>query len=382
MNDEKKREKTSHPNMVRYTKTRILYYKYGEREISLRTKDEKEALSRIKFVQAKYEPLKGINLRLTLSDLKEPYLDSRRVDIDKGKIRQSTYRETAIILEKNILPFFGKKQPAKVDAIVWDDFRKKTHLRELTNVRKILGHMLKWCVKNKFATGVPILDIDPIKRRRRRILKPQEMKLIWDNCAGSLKLFISMALFMGMRRSEIMTLEWKRINFQEHYLFLPDYITKTKRERYVPLAAETEGLLLARLKKQQTKGPHSIWIFPKLNDPKNHAVLGALMTAWKSCKKRAFGSKDNGKLEDITWHDLRATCEAYAHRRTDLTPTQLEKFFGADIDVQRKIYVNYGADEVRGVEDSIGMKQITGPLPQDDSKTRPLGEGWETDKNE
>lgn len=350
-----KRLKTADPAIVQY-ENGMFYFRRGPKEISLKTKDFKEAQKRKRVVESRGDAYLSVSLRIRFEDLKDDYLKSRDEDLAAGKIRISTLKETKDILDLHIMPYFGKKSVAKTDSLAWEAFRRTDLPGDLANIRKVFGHFIKWCAKNGYKRDIPILDINRVARRQRRILTPKEIQDIWDNAHGGLKLFVALALSMGLRRTEIMTLEWSRINFEKHALFLPKHITKTKRERWVPIALIAFNILVERMKDQ---GGSSRWVFPHATDSKKHAYISGLTTAWRTCLRKAFSVKKGQPMPNITWHDLRATCEYYAHKRTDLSATQLEKFFGSSVDVQRKIYVSMDADDLRGVEDSLSLPQLT-----------------------
>lgn len=346
----KKRTPTIDPNIVVYPHG-IHYFRRGQKEISLKTKDFREAQIRKRFVEARGDSFLTVSLRLTFNDVIPLYLDDRKDQLANGEIRQATYRETKDLIELYLAPFFGKKSVAKTDSLLWESFKKTRGLpRDLTNLRKVFSHLTRWCVKHGHKKDLLILDIPKFEGRERRILKPDEMRSIWNSSTGSLRLFISLALFMGMRRLEIITLEWTRIDLTKSALFIPKHISKTKIARWVSINAVSLALLKER--KLEQKKLKTNWVFPNREDKNRHADRDGLRTAWDTCLMRAFNLKRGDTLPDITWHDLRATCEYYAHKRTDVTATQLEKFFGASVDVQRKIYVSMDADDVRGVESS------------------------------
>lgn len=348
-----KRTKTSDPNIYQI-ESGVFYYRLGDYEVSLKTKDFKEALKRKRTIENKNDGLATKALVLRVEDVAGDYLADREKEFADGKIRQATLTECRWIMNQHVLPFFSRMKLNQVDSVSWAKYKKSATLKDLFHVRKVFGHFLKWCVVNGYSRTVPILTIDQVKRRKLRILKPQEIEGVWSHSTGSLKLFIALALSMGLRRTEIMTLEWDRIFLDRKALFLPSTVTKTHEERWVTISQSVQFLLSERSIDQVGSGLKTPWVFPHAYDPKRHAYKGGLMGSWKRVKIKAF---NEGLLPDLnfTWHDLRATCEYYAHKRSDLSETQLEKFFGADIKVQRKRYVTMLEDDVRGVENSLSL---------------------------
>jgi hypothetical protein len=64
----------------------------------------------------------------------------------------------------------------------------------------------------------------------------------------------------------------------------------------------------------------------------------------------------------LQWHDLRATHQYYTHKRIDFTDTQREKFSGSSIDVQKRHYVSFEADDLRGLETVVQFAGLDGLL--------------------
>lgn len=356
MND-KKRAATSDKDIIVYPNG-IHYFRRGSKEISLKTAIFKEAVQAKRNLIAKGGDILSSSIRLRIRDVASDYLVARKKDLASGGIRESTFIHSEKCMSV-ITKFFGSVAVVKMDSMIWDADRHKIKGNHVVNVRSVFSHFMKWCVKRRFRTTLPIFDVGPIVRRKRRILTPQEIQAIWFHSSGSLKIFIAHALFLGMRRSEIMTLEWSQINFVERALFLPAIKTKTKNDRWVTLPPLVLELLSARKAAQIAEEVTTGWVFPHLESPKKAADKGGLKTSWQTCLRRAFSVAKGEPLPNITWHDLRATCEVYAHKRTDLSATQLEKFFGASVDVQRKTYVQGDANFVRGVEDSLLLTDMT-----------------------
>lgn len=330
------------------------YYRSGNKELSLKTTDFKEALRRKKNILSKKVDVLSGSSRLKIKDLTEDYLTTRRKEFASGEIRQSTMLHAEKYIQ-NIVDLFGNESISKFDSTTWEDKKHKVVGNHIVNIRSVLGHFMKWSVKRGYRTTLPILDVGRIKRRKRRVLELIEIEAIWRNTSGSLRVFVALALLMGMRRSEIMTLEWPQISFERKALFLPDSKTKTKRDRWVTIPDFVLNILSERL----SQVGKSKWVFPHLTKKNTHADKDGLKSAWRTCLKKAFSVDAGEAIPNITWHDLRATCEAYAHRRTDVSATQLEKFFGASVDVQRKIYVQGDAEYVRGVEDSVLIQAVS-----------------------
>jgi integrase len=364
-----RRKKTADDDIIVYPNG-IYYFRRGKKEMSLKTTDFKEAVKRKRTLLAKGGDILTSSTRLKIKDVTPDYILTREQDFKKGDIRAITLLHT----KKNIQTierFFGDVSVVKMDSILWEQTRHKLGGNNIVNVRSVFGHFMKWCVKRGYRSTLPIFEVGRIVRRKRRILEPFEVAAIWAHSAGSLRLFISMALLLGMRRSEIMTLEWDQVLFDKRALFLPEEKTKTKRARWVTapdvvlqLLSDRKAGFLASDKYKKTK-----WVFPHVDDGRRPADRSGLKTAWHTCLKRAFNVRKGEPLPNITWHDLRATSESYAHKRTDISSTQLEKYYGASVDIQRKIYVQGDVEYVRGVENTLLLSTLANVVG------KPRGEG-------
>ena len=333
------------------------YYTYvGGEEITLETNDIDKATKHLTFLDNTSSFFGPAAFKYKVKDLFPIYLDEKK----KG-VRLSTFKE----YEKMWRIFEANKiasvRLAEVTQTVWDAFcdRGKHNISDFQNSRNLMHNFLVWCSRKEFIRAVPSFENPKHKRRKRKIIPPEHLNLLFQNAHGSLLLFMSMALFMGMRRSEIMKLTWKRMDLVERFLILTDEDVKTDDGREVPLNNVVHGLLTQRLKEHQDVRLKSPWVFPNENDPKRHADVGGLKTAWRTCLKRSgliVESEDGKKIYQYSFHDFRATYELYSNLSKDFTDTQKEKMVGAQIDVQKRIYVSMKAKHLRGLEEVVSRE--------------------------
>ena len=93
-------------------------------------------------------------------------------------------------------------------------------------------------------------------------------------------------------------------------------------------------------------------------------------------------------LEEFEYepHDLRATGEHFTNKEKDFTETQMEKFAGASIRTQRRIYLQgYMADDLRGLEEAVripGVEKIVTEKLQKLASDEGPGKSRESDEGE
>ena len=112
--------------------------------------------------------------------------------------------------------------------------------------------------------------------------------------------FLRLALNTGMRRGELLRLEWRRVDLREGLVFLEAEHTKTKRRRSVPLNAEARAALIRRARFRAEHCADSPWVFCG-KDGKPIAEVKRSFAA--ACAKAG--------IADFRIHDLRHTCAAW-----------------------------------------------------------------------
>jgi integrase len=139
-----------------------------------------------------------------------------------------------------------------------------------------------------------------LPRGRVRFLSDDERERLLIACRESvnpqLYICVVLALSTGMRKAELMSLEWTDLNLKDGYLILEE--TKNGQRRRVPLS----GLGLELLKEHgKVRRLDTALLFPGLKDPKKPV---GLQTSWETAKLRAG-------IDNFVWHDLRHSCASY-----------------------------------------------------------------------
>ena len=108
------------------------------------------------------------------------------------------------------------------------------------------------------------------------------------------------ALHTGMRRGELLGLEWSRVDFHAGLLHLEASHTKTATRRSVPINATARDALLSRARYRATHCPDASHVFCSQDgipivDPKEGFA--------SACRKAG--------IDNFRFHDLRHTCAAW-----------------------------------------------------------------------
>jgi integrase len=115
---------------------------------------------------------------------------------------------------------------------------------------------------------------------------------------------IRLALHTGMRRGELLGLEWSRVDFGGRLIYLDTHHTKTGARRAVPINAEAWAALRSRWDWRAEHCPETPWVFAHGDDKHQGEPIRDVKHAFTSAC-RAAG------ITDFRFHDLRHTCASW-----------------------------------------------------------------------
>ena len=241
---------------------------------------------------------------------KEPLgqVRDRYIDWRKG-IKQKTVDDKEDHLDVN-LEFFGiDTLIAKITKADVERFhahlgsakakRKKTPISVATINRRMA------CLKHFFhkAEDWGLIAVNPARRaklhkennRRLRFLSIEECKILIDCCPSlTLKQIIELALNTGMRKGELLRLEWDHINLQRGFLEILDQ--KNGEYNAIPLNGRALGILRSIPRRLDSK-----YVFPGKKPGK----------PFKDLKRQFEKAVQKANLEGVTFHTLRHTAASY-----------------------------------------------------------------------
>lgn len=121
-----------------------------------------------------------------------------------------------------------------------------------------------------------------------------------DPRATHLPDLIRLAVNTGMRKGEMLELEWQRVDLKANLVHLNAEHTKAGKRRSVPLNDEARAALLNRARFRAIHCPDSPWVFANRKGER----IGSIKTSFSSACEIA-------EIENFTVHDLRHTCAAW-----------------------------------------------------------------------
>ena len=114
---------------------------------------------------------------------------------------------------------------------------------------RILGGLFNFGIKRGYCIDNPGRKVDLAQRETKEIeiYSVQEVAKILhaaEKHSPSLVPFLAASFFTGLRRSEVLRVEWSAFDFAEHFLKLPAVITKTKRGRHIEMPPNCRAWLV------------------------------------------------------------------------------------------------------------------------------------------
>ncbi len=189
---------------------------------------------------------------------------------------------------------------------------------------------------------------------RDRFLQPDELKrffdaLYSDDSSQLLQDYVSISLFTGGRRSNILSMQWREISFERSLWTVPAGKSKNAQPMDIPLIEQAVEILHRR-----KLGTRSIFVFP---GPGKTGHYSEPKRAWNSLLKRAG-------LVDVRLHDLRRTMGSW-QIMTGATSTVVGKTLGHKSTEATSVYARLNLDPVRNsMEKAVEAMLKTQELPE------------------
>src|SRR3984885_14976704 len=172
----------------------------------------------------------------------------------KRNTAASTYRETARIIEQDVIPEWGKRPIGSIlrrDVIALVD--KKVASGAEVQANRILARLrtlFGWAIEKDRISVNPCDGLKPPtkEKARDRVLNEAEIRAFWAATKelgwpfGSL---FRLLILTAQRRDEVATMEWSEIDLERHVWSLPREKAKNDQGHDVHLSQQAVDLLLA-----------------------------------------------------------------------------------------------------------------------------------------
>lgn len=252
---------------------------------------------------------------------------------------------------RNITPFFKGKNLYEITVEDIERFKAArsksvgpaTVNRDLATIKTMLNKAVEWGkIEKSPAKNVKFLR-EP--NGRLRYLEKEEIQKLLSNCSPRIKPIITLALFTGMRRGEVLGLKWHDIDFHRGIIYLLDTKNGAKREVFMN-ALVKKALVGVR------KNPESPYIFCAKNGRPYHDIRKSFFTALK-----------NSGILNFRFHDLRHTFASQLVMAGIDINTVRELLGHKDIRMTLR-YSHLSSDYKKRAVDILGQQMVTGWTPE------------------
>jgi integrase len=215
-----------------------------------------------------------------------------------SKCKPSTQKDMRYMIDKHILPAFGKMSLGSVDLAqvrcIHTALGNK-HPYRANRVLALLSKFFNWCPLTRGSS--PCRGIEKFKEKKRnRLITQEEFRTL---LSAELPPPLRLLALTGLRKTEVLSLRWEWIDLQKQLIQLPDsktggrtvYLNHSATELLTGFGAQTEG-----------------WVFPGQRGSKGHLI--GLQKMWKKALR------DSGLPLTLRIHDLR-------HHFASLAATEL-----------------------------------------------------------
>ena len=350
----------AHPWYLDYQRDRVRYRENLDKLIGWHPVD---------FSEATDEARRAIVAKLDGRDPKgivptdDPTIAQLLAAYERERPRRDRYQ--AGVINKTIVGgrVFGEQ---RISTVTTDLIKQFQRARPRVGGNRDLGLLraaFNWAIAGGLLKASPFrVESVPVVRLARedarcRRLQPGEAERLLE-AAMSMRDIITAAVETGMRRGEILSLQWQQVRFAPRAeLFLPGAKTKSKRDRRVPLSSVLREMLeRRRIDPAGEVIPSDGYVFGDEIGRRR----GSIKTAWRLTLKRA-------KIGGLTFHDLRR--EAGSRWMDAGIPlATIQRWLGHANISQTSTYLgaSLGADEqdMRAFEERIGR---LAPLTQIDT---------------
>ena len=158
----------------------------------------------------------------------------------------------------------------------------------------LLRHVLRMAWKEGILDKLPAVELFTEDNDRDKVLTVEEFGRLYEAATDHLKPILLCAWETGMRKGEVLSLTWPKVNLRENLITLESEDTKTKRRRIIPMSQQLRDMFLTL---RQQRG--------KVANIQQHVFLGATGKRVINIQHSFDGAAERAKLEGVYFHDLR-----------------------------------------------------------------------------
>jgi len=182
----------------------------------------------------------------------EKLLDEFALAGRKNRARSAGYRQSIQQVRNRLISLHGRV----VSEITPREIEEAVHgmtpsVRNYT--LKILSCAFNLAVARSFATENPLRKVEQthVVSKEIAVYSPQQVATIMSAVEENdfnLIPFFAVSFFAGVRRSELLRMDWSHVNTRERYIRLPKDLTKTNQGRHIPIEPNLRKWLIPHVR--------------------------------------------------------------------------------------------------------------------------------------
>ncbi len=171
----------------------------------------------------------------------EQYLEDWLENVHKHKIRDSSYAVYRQLLNNHVLPAFGHVKLQKlttrhIDTLYVSKLKEGYASETIRAIHRMLHAAFDDAVRWKRISSNVCDDVKPPRPEQHEtqtLTKEQSKQLLEADKEHRLRALLTLALATGMRRGELLGLEWRDIDFEERSLYIQRTINRIGKKGIV-----------------------------------------------------------------------------------------------------------------------------------------------------
>ena len=289
----------------------ITYYENGKQKKKGGYKSKLEAQIALKDVVTER------NTEITLNKLSQQYLE-RHCTLN-CKNSTITLYESYLKTIKPLLRIKAKDITKRhIENLILELKTRDMSNKSINGIVTFIQAILNYAVDNELISNNPIIRLKKLPQVKPPInfLNETQIDIFLqqaETCPQTYKVFFYTAIFTGMRRGELLALEWSDINFKQNKIRVNKQIyrgitqtTKTGKERYIDMSERLKDVLI----EHKSQGILSKYVFHVNGKPLHPWNMEE--TYFKPLLKRCNKMLDEeNQIKTLRFHDLRHTYATY-----------------------------------------------------------------------
>lgn len=229
------------------------------------------------------------------------------------RTKPSTTRSYRDAINKQFVPRFGKRRLTEIDIDVIQRYlseretevKPKTVINEIVPLKLMFKHAVRWGYLK--SSPAEYVDRPRVEKEEMEILNPDEIRLLLEKAKPEYGTLFLMAVLTGLRRGEIIGLQWGDIDWVHNQIHVRRSYCGTSKQLQSPKTmnarrkVDMTPTLVHELKKHKLSCPKGELdlVFPNSD--------GGILDPDNMIKRGFLPALSEAKLRTVRFHDLRHT---------------------------------------------------------------------------